>query len=950
MGVSFRLREQAGLSPLLLAHAAGCRLYPSRNRNFGSFQHNSGMKQTLPQSFAQKINTFIAAFASKNFRCGAISSRNFLRHTYLESIKPAYKSGLAGVFILLLLPFLAAAQLQETFSDGNFTHNPTWSGDAGSFIINPQSQLQSSGPAVTGTILQLTTPSQAAVGTTWEFWANLRLATSASNYTDVYLISDKEDLKAPDVNGYFVRIGNTADEVSLYRKDAGKTAVMLINGQDKTVATSNNVVRVRVTRSIHYEWELSIDVSGSGQSYVSQGTATDATHRRSLYFGVLLRYTSANSQRFYFDDFRITDTQPPVLEELQTVNPQELILRFNEPLQPEQAQRITNYTLNGSINPILAELTGDATLRLVFGRSFRTGTNELSIYNLQDLYGNGLAAPILSGFSFIPPAVLPGYNELLITEIMADESPVVGLPAQEYIELYNPTSKVLRLQGIRYSDATSTATLPDVQLLPQEYAVVVPNSQVQQFSQFGKVIGISNFPSLNNSGELLQLRQPNGRLIYAVNYADTWYKHSTRREGGWSLEMIDVTNPCAGIENWTASADPRGGTPAQPNAVAASNPDNTPPILVDAIATSPDRVILRFNERLDSTQTASIAHYSISPSITIASVQVQGPLFHEVILLLASPLQERQPYTLTAQSITDCAGNRSQPLTATFALPSAPAPGDVVINEILFNPRPGGVDFVELVNRSDKYIDLRNWQLANISNDSISNLRSITAAPYVLAPGQYVVLTSNPENIKANYPASRQETFLRMSSLPSYPDDAGTVVVLQPDGQVTDRFSYTSDMHFALLDDKNGVTLERVRLEGPTIASNFHSAATTVFATPGYKNSQSQEGVQAQRVFEISPRVFSPDGDGYEDFTTINYATEQTGLVVNITVFDAQGREIRKLARNELLAANGFFRWDGLREDGAKANIGYYLFHIELFGLNGEKSEFREKVVVGGKF
>ncbi|OKL38958.1 hypothetical protein A3841_03145 [Pontibacter flavimaris] len=840
--------------------------------------------------------------------------------------------------------------MEETFSDGNFTHNPTWSGDADSFLINPQSQLQSNGPAVTGTILQLTTPSRAAVGTTWEFWTNLKLATSASNYTDVYLISDKENLKAPDVNGYFVRIGNTQDEVSLYRKDAGKTAVKIIDGQDKTVATSNNVVRVRVMRSITYEWELSIDASGASQSYVSQGRVTDGTHKRSSYFGVVVKYTSANSKKFYFDDFTITDAQPPVLEELQTASNQELILRFNEPLQPEQAQNSSNYTLNGSINPILAELSGDATVRLVFGQSFGVGANTLGINNLQDLYGNGLDTPILSSFSFIPPAVLPGYNELLITEIMADESPTVGLPAQEYIELYNPTDKVLQLQGIRYADATSTAILPDAQLLPQEYAVIVPNTQAAAFTPYGKVIGISNFPSLNNSGELLQLRQPNGKLIYAVQYADAWYKDNSKREGGWSLEMIDITNPCAGIENWTASGNPQGGTPAQPNSMAASIPDNTPPILSSVIAVAADKVILRFNERLDSAQAASIAHYSISPGVSINQVQVQGPLFTEVILLLSAPLQERQEYMLTAQSITDCSGNRSsQPLIATFALPSAPAPGDVVINEVLFNPRPNGVDFVELVNRSDKYIDLQGWQLANISNDSISSPKSITAAHYVLAPGQYVVLTSNPENIRQNYPLARQETFLRMSTLPSYPDDAGAVVVVQPDGVEAERFSYDEKMHFELLDDVNGVSLERVRLEGASIAGNFHSAATTVFATPGYKNSQAQEGVVAQRVFEVAPRIFSPDGDGYEDFTTINYRTDKTGLVASITVYDVQGREIRRLARNELLEANGFFRWDGLREDGAKASIGYYLFHIELFGLNGEKSEFKEKVVVGGR-
>ena len=855
--------------------------------------------------------------------------------------------------IFLLLPLFLQAQLKDSFSDGDFTRSPAWTGDQSSFIVNGQGQLQSNGPAVTGTVLQLVTPSQAVTGTTWEFWANLKLATSSGNYADVYLIADSEDLQSNSTSGYFVRIGGTQDEVSLFRKDAGRSAVNLIDGEDQTISSStDNVVRVRVTRSPSNEWELAIDLSGSGQNYVSQGTATDATYKRSGYFGILLRYSSANSQKFFFDDFMITDTHPPVLEDLKPVSVQELILSFNEPLQPAPAREVSNYLLNGSVKPIIAALTTAGTVRLVFGQNFSGGSNQIRIANLSDLYGNSLSSPIDRSFKFEPPAVMPEYNELLITEIMADESPAVGLPPQEYIELYNSTDKVLALQGISYSDATSTATLPNVQLLPKEYAVVVPNSQVQNFSQYGKVIGISNFPGLNNGGELLQLRQPGGRLIHAVHYTDAWYKDNNKREGGWSLEMVDVTNPCGGVENWTASTDPRGGTPAQSNAVAAHNPDNTPPALIDVVAVSSTQLLVRFSERLDSAQAATTAKYSLNPGVPAVRVQVPGPLFTEVILELAAPLQGSQLYTLTATSISDCSGNLSpQPLTYTFALPSVPEPGDVVINEILFNPRPNGADFVELVNRSSKYLNLQHWQLANTNGDSISNKKTITTGNYVLAPGQYIVLTSSPDNIKMNYPAARQETFLRMSSMPGYPDDAGTVVVLQPDGQLADRFTYNADMHFELIDDLNGVSLERIRLEGPTQASNFHSAASTVgYATPGYRNSQAQEGVAAQQVFNVFPQVFSPDGDGYEDFTTINYSTSKTGYVANITILDAQGREIRKLARNELLASNGFFRWDGLRENGTKAAIGYYLFYIELFDLSGQKREYKEKVVVGGRF
>ncbi|PRY10660.1 lamin tail-like protein [Pontibacter ummariensis] len=850
--------------------------------------------------------------------------------------------------ILLLLPLFAQAQLRESFTDGNITHSPPWAGDVESFVVNSEKQLQSNGPAVTGTFLQLITPSQAVTGTTWEFWANPKLSTSSGNYADVFLMASEASLNQAE--GYFVRIGGTPDEVSLFRKDGGKSPVYLINGDGGTIGSStHNLVRVRVSRDVNNAWTLAIDQTGTGQNYVLQGTATDATYQRSDYFGVLLKYAAASSQKFFFDDFTIRDDQPPLLEVVEPLSQEELALRFNEPLQPSPAQEVQHYVLNGSLQPTAAELVEEGTVRLRFGQKMNGGDNKLLIRNLADLYGNQLKAPIERTFAFVPPAALPAYNELLITEIMADETPAVGLPGQEYIELYNPTDKVLSLKGVRYSDATSTTVLPDAQLLPGEHAVVVPKSQVQHFSEYGKVIGISNFPSLNNSGELLQLRQPDGHLIYAVHYSNNWYKDRSKREGGWSLEMIDVGNPCAGVDNWTASTDPRGGTPAQVNAVAASNPDNTPPSLLEITALAPDKLQLRFNERLDSTQAAAIAHYTLKPDVPLTEVEVARPLFAEVTLSLGTPLQEGQQYTLTATGITDCSGNLStQPLTATFALPVPPEPGDVVINEVLFNPRPNGVDFVELVNRSEKYLNLQYWQLASTSGDSIRNRKTITAENYVLAPGQYVVLTSDPGNVKMNYPAGEQDAFLKMSTLPSYPDEAGTVVLLQPDGQVADKFSYNEGMHFKLIDDVSGVSLERLRLEGPSIAGNFHSAATTVYATPGYKNSQSQEGVAVRRVFEVAPRVFSPDGDGYEDYTTINYHTDKTGLVANITIFDSEGRPVRQLVRNELLAQDGFFRWNGLREDGSKATIGYYLFYIELFGLNGEKHAYKEKVVLGG--
>ena len=41
--------------------------------------------------------------------------------------------------------------------------------------------------------------------------------------------------------------------------------------------------------------------------------------------------------------------------------------------------------------------------------------------------------------------------------------------------------------------------------------------------------------------------------------------------------MIDTKNPCAGMTNWKASVDTRGGTPGKKNSVDAINNDQTAP-------------------------------------------------------------------------------------------------------------------------------------------------------------------------------------------------------------------------------------------------------------------------------------------------------------------------------------------------------------------------------------
>jgi flagellar hook assembly protein FlgD len=96
----------------------------------------------------------------------------------------------------------------------------------------------------------------------------------------------------------------------------------------------------------------------------------------------------------------------------------------------------------------------------------------------------------------------------------------------------------------------------------------------------------------------------------------------------------------------------------------------------------------------------------------------------------------------------------------------------------------------------------------------------------------------------------------------------------------------------------------------------------------------------------IEPEIFSPSVPG-QDFARINYRFDQTALAANVKIVDQQGRVIKVIANNETLGFEGFFRWDGDRDDGSKARMGYYFVWFETFDLTGTVKTYRKRVVIG---
>lgn len=540
--------------------------------------------------------------------------------------------------------------------------------------------------------------------------------------------------------------------------------------------------------------------------------------------------------------------------------------------------------------------------------------------------------------------------DIVIDEIMADPSPQVSLPNIEYVELKNVSGHDINLQGWKLSTLSASSGAFANYVLPADsFLIITSTSGASSFVNNGRVLGVSSFPALTNEGTTLSLVGKDAKIIHFVSYNISWYQNAVKEDGGWSLEMTDTHNPCSGQSNWKASIDNSGGTPGKKNSIDAVNKDDKAPTLKNIYAKNNTTIVLQFSEAVDSVSAVEPAHYTINPSITVIAIVVTSNDFTEIELKLNTALIATTIYTISVAGVKDCAGNASSAEQVKIGLPQDAATTDIIINEILFNPKPDGYDYVEFYNRSNKIIDASKLFIANRNSSGvISSLKKLSEQPVYIFPDAYVVVTQEVSSLQKNYLVKTPQAVLVLSSLPSFPDDKGTVVLTNFQGAVVDELSYFDDWHFDLIIDAEGVALERVDPDKPTKnEDNWHSAASTAgYGTPGYRNSQYKQTDIISAAIEVTPKVFSPDNDGIDDIATIQYQINETGYVANITIFNVSGRMVRHLVKNATLGLKGSWNWDGLDEKGQKLLVGNYIIYAELFNLQGKKKQFKKVVVL----
>ena len=275
-----------------------------------------------------------------------------------------------------------------------------------------------------------------------------------------------------------------------------------------------------------------------------------------------------------------------------------------------------------------------------------------------------------------------------------------------------------------------------------------------------------------------------------------------------------------------------------------------------------------------------------------------------------------------------------------------PKPLDIVINELLFNPIEGDNDFVEIINRTNKTLCIKDLQLANYYANIPANFKSITNSYYFIKPQEILVLCTSKETLLHYHPFAMEQQIIELESMPSFNNDEGSVV-LGLDSNVIDEFHYIENMHFDLLQDLEGVSLERINTDINAI-NNWHSAAEQDgFSTPTLPNSQAQLLIEPNQILTLSPAIISPNNDGVDDLLSVQIRFKESGYRGRILIFNAEGFLIKTLVNNVLFGTESTYFWDGISDRKEKSTPGRYVIWLEATHSKFLPVAQKQSVVIG---
>lgn len=768
----------------------------------------------------------------------------------------------------------------------------------------------------------------------WQFKIRHSYLPSSANRWTFYIAAGNPSTCMPcneTALAVGVNLNSSDDGLNLYHINANGIK-SLTNGTfnwEKSIGTGTGIVKIiRLPNGTYQLWAAN---AADNQWQLCEEVKNNIIPA-SCYFGISYTYSSAQDRKLWVDDISISSIPTELarfrVDTFYFLSSRQLWAHFTAPIDPSSINASSVY-FSPSIAGIRIE-SGCQYILVTFPEGYNDSiSGQLHLTRLQSLNGVMINDTVLNVSRIETRAF-----DIVFSELMVDPTPAQGLPPFEYIECYNRSNHDIAMSKWVLSNGSTKITLPNMFLPKGEYLLITSKEAHDLFDNLSRVIYGLPTSFLNNEQGTIWLSNEKGEIISYTRYQNDYISDKIKRDGGWSLEIIDPNNPCGGAGNWTASRSLSGGTPGYANSVAGKNPDRKRPFLSQIALPDDSTCILFFSELLHPRSLLS-ENYTL-PSIghpaRTSFFQNDG---RAIELKFNETLQKSVSYPLAvASGVTDCV---SLPVTDTLpaiTLPQLPDSGEIVINEILFETDDSLAEFVELHNVTEKYLDagtLYLIRLDTISDEVISGVQPLPRG-LIMAPGSYLAITNDADRLLKYYPSPFPGNIFSWGKIFALPDPGARLELQRGDGRVIDQAVYSPAMHFPLLQQTRGVSLERVNPRTSGLrADNWHSAAASAgYATPGAKNSQFiTKKKNNNNWLCIRNSTFSPNNDGVDDILTIDIKPSEPSTLVTLSLYTAEGRWIRHIAYQQYIGSEAIFTWDGT-VNGRLLPAGIYILYARL--------------------
>jgi hypothetical protein len=537
-------------------------------------------------------------------------------------------------------------------------------------------------------------------------------------------------------------------------------------------------------------------------------------------------------------------------------------------------------------------------------------------------------------------------GSVVVNEIMY--APVGDEP--EWVEILNPGPAPVSVSGWAITDANVGSKHPWARssvLVPGGGSLVLCRDSAWLVAARGldpgHVLPVTGFPSLNNAGDAVVLFDERAQVVDSVYYLPSW-----SAKPGVSLERIDALGESVRADNWGSCADSAGATPGAPNSIVRMDNDLSVRRLGSQERPGSREVVLTIRVRNEGRLPAGdflvrfVGLQGGAGPIQLAEGHVSSPVGPGDSLDTECTWEDPPPGSHLLEGSVEwnpdgrCGNNRME-IPVWIPFPRGP----LCISEIMSAPFTGDAEYIEVATTGEGDVDLRDWT---------ANGRPLASGrnPVVLRQGGFAVIASD-SGIYRRFPGlASGECAVRIagSSL-GLDNDADTVILRDPRGIAGDSLRYESSWHNPLVGDRSGRSLEKIYLPGSGFdRKNWSTCLNGAGGTPGALNSLRMPEGRRGPGLTAAPNPFSPDADGFDDFTILCFDVPVGVVAATATVFDARGRTVRHLAAGQPVSGAGEIVWDGLDDRGRRLPIGPYVALIEGADAQGSGQCAAKCVVV----